>query len=362
MAPRLVSSTSYTTPANATEILENLKTFLDTNGWTITEWRDACSWDSGWTSGNDAFLQVKTTGYGAQNAIYRFYACDDMAMFGYSNHASDTDDFSTGVILFNMVDPDHETYNGSSATNPVHQNALHSVSTYSHCIRNALVLSEGSMLKMWLFGDDKFCWFSVHLTATLVTHFVFGVPDLINTTFPAGQILSWWSMNMPGDYYMYDFDYPPPDKTAYPARACCMQPLVMKHPVLTDINQIAYDTLAPQLLRGSRNGAIGAAALISTLSPNAWSGIRPMQQDILHYLEDTTYRPYALTPWCYVAYFGGLSIGKELQYGTQTYTVLPIHGTLLTPGSYSSGNYIIGGSYDPDSFNRFGVAFLTSET
>lgn len=359
--PSVMTMTTHVAPSSPTDILLKIKEFLDALGWTITEWRTNCAWNTsspyGWLAGTQSFLQVKTTGYGNQNAIYRFQAVDDGLYNGCSEASggSIANNWAGGQIRYSMVDPRYPTY-ATSATVPRDQNSLISIGASYNRYYSALRLPAGAAVKMWLFGNDKFCWVAIQLSATYITHIAFGVPELLNQAWPGGQFI--YVAGRPGDsfwecWWGYGMDV-----------NNSMHPCYGYIPGVYTANQVTHPALHYALNnRPGESGrvAIGPASMEQVLIPSSWSGIRPMLQEPMYYYStaEGVYRQHAVAPWCRCAFMGGLAIGEELTYGAETYVVLPVWGCYCM--NYDSTGQRFPGSYPGDAiYNLFGVAFRTA--
>ena len=146
------------------DFLEELKNFCITEGWT-TVWEPNSTWE--WTgsqydfvAGNESFLEVTSSGYGAQTLNFRFRTQHEL-----TDPEHEWLDF--GALLGEAIDY-------GSATHPVLQNHWNHY-TY-------LSIKPHDILKAWFFGNNKFILAVIKLDNSYITFISFGSPQLFDTT------------------------------------------------------------------------------------------------------------------------------------------------------------------------------------
>jgi len=161
------------------ELLEKIKDFCDSAGWTINLFNTNSQWANqgggvyGFSAGSESYLEIESSGYGSQTLHFRFRM---------ENSGSVADHEWLQVGAFKSGATGRDTAN---STHPVQRASPGGVSNWNSKRFNSM--KPGIMEKIWIFGNDKFVLVAIKLTSTYCNFISFGSPELFDTAEDEGN-------------------------------------------------------------------------------------------------------------------------------------------------------------------------------
>ena len=299
------------------DLLVNLDTFASGLGWA-TELQQSVTWDLvspgvyGWAAGDDDFLEIKSTGYGSQQLVYRFRW----------EHVSATAG-TRGILWYTIIDPNNPTYSTVSSTWPHLQNRVNINDSYSRMSLPDATFTDG----VYFFGSSRFIAVIIGLYSDAVASFAVGLPDLL----PELQSSLDISCLFPGVYFgssmtTYWWDYLKSNPTywkmvwGYVGTANTYQ-WYQRSAQGGIANQIASN-----IYSNNNTAPVGdLASLRYLVKQNTFSDKRIGAQPTLFGKDETTglWHAIGVPPFIIIPY-GGLSINGTITYGSEVFRVFPL--------------------------------------
>ena len=359
----LLNYQEYNNPADIQEVLNNIRTFAVAQGWVQDYWNTDVTWINvtggfGGDVGNGNYLQLSSSGFGAQNIIVALQHHYSHIQLG----ARDTTAYTT------------------QDAKPVFQNTIydrgHAPTDYCFQSRYTFnewhsdwgwALEEGSMTKQWIFGDGKYIFCIVTIDGIYYTMMQFGTfPEFFGTpTGTDGVMTGWmslrqqtgsfrytdWTYHVPvaavtwgsglnpwhdvyglstgGGNYQYSFCFQydsreitnhsnPGNSGQYLRYSPCNFPAgYSNHPLLNPSGGGYYIGSNNLIQQGFR--ALLDIGIIS------FSGRRPMFKVVYAYQRqsDSVWCPLAKSPF-WIINFQGLTPAQEFSIGSRDYIVFPM--------------------------------------
>lgn len=277
------------------DFLAKLKDFCFAQGWTIDDFRQNILWANtapqyyDWVIGDESFLEITSSGYGAQTLNFRFR----------------TESAKT--------DPQHEWLHlGAQNGIPIdHSSYLHPVDQGSWNISKLLSLPPSAISQVWFFGNSKFILCAIKLADDYVTFLTFGSIELFDIaddegnfagyTFSAGDG-KWYNKN---DQIPFDFD---------------------GSNIYYDGGLVGYSRYACDLMLNTGNSFAGefARGYGRTIVKNSYSEVRPAAKPniFIKHISDDLWRPMGTYPIFRINTYD-LKIGEKIKYGTEEYITFP---------------------------------------
>lgn len=192
----LLNYQEYNNPADIQAVLNNIRTFAVAQGWSQDYWNTDVTWQQttgGFAAdvGNGNYLQLSSSGFGAQNIIIALQHHRSNVQFG----ARDTTAYTTQdakPVFQNMI------YDrGHAPTDYCFQSRYANAEWFADW---GWSLKEGSMTKQWIFGDGKYIACIVTIDGIYYTMMqfgtypeFFGTPTGVNGVMTGYQNLAWVS-------------------------------------------------------------------------------------------------------------------------------------------------------------------------
>lgn len=294
-------------------VLDKIKLFLESQGWTIDHYEVNKTWaDTGggvyaWVAGTEYFLQVSSAGYGAQNMVYRLHAFNQNQVGGSST--------TSAVIRLTLVDPAATSISPIS-THPTLQN------TFGGTFSREMGIKITDVPIVWLLGyEDKFFIAVIKCSNTVYVEFAFGSPDLVDS----GETQAYFL----GKYH----DSTTVHWDTLSAGAACMP--FGKYQNTLFIENTLKDALFA-FFKDSNEGVTtsgwGPFNYLQNLQPNSFTNIKPAFKQPVGYnpTGQTGVIKLLGTMPVYLIDMSGYEPGQELVYGSQKYLVFPnIYSTRL---------------------------------
>lgn len=314
MAVSVLTYTREATINDGGDLLAKLDSFATALGWA-TELQTNVAWTHqgggiyAWDAGSDEFLEIKSTGYGSQNLVYRFWW--DMTAAG-----------TRGDLYYSLIDPNNPTYSTSSATNPYLQNRVNTTTAFSRMSLPDGVFADGA----YLFGNGRFIAVICGLYSTAVAGFMMGLPDLLPELYSEADISFFW----PGQSYLiqaanwyWDSLLSFPDMWAGPFGY--MDQSTVFHRYQATVGSGPSGGVATNVFQKGANIPEGDFATLKYLTRyNAFSDKRIGAQPTIFLKDSGTSQwfPCGVMPMLLIPY-SGLTIGGTLTYGSDTYRCFP---------------------------------------
>jgi len=294
----------YTTVTHH-DVISHVKTFALAQGWTIAEyqadkiWEDQGGGTYGWSPGSEYFLAMQSAGYGSQTLHFRLRS------------QAESTDANHEWIDFGCNKSGETSINTADLTHPVFQNNL-KLST-----SQAASFKPTNITKLWIFGDIKHIIVIAQFDANFVQMLTFGTTELFDTSEAEGAWCGHPSDNTnPAQSKWYEYDnYPTVYLCPYDGAESVLYDGVLKE-------STAY---ANNCYTNKENEALGEYTRLSrAVRNNNYSGrrmlVKPtvwLQRDI-----DSVFFPIGQLP-IYRVFHPGLTIGEEIQFGTEKYLCFP---------------------------------------
>lgn len=306
-----MSTLNYKTYANVTsnkDILLKFKEFAEhaSIGWTITDYRTNVQWGDigggvyGWVSGSEDYLQITSAGYGAQELNFRFQTLEDAG------------DSQNTYIETACRRPGESALDTTSSARPT---------DYSYDERsggmsgiNRISLKDGTMNKLYLFGNSKILIAVVDIDGSLAQVFFFGSIEVFDAT------------EIQCNYGGIAFDAKWYDYVASSANHR-VEFNEVDNTILKDGNWNAQKNYRGLSVAFGYTDVVNADALkyagySNVINRNNYSGKRVIVKPIVYIFSSSVWRPYGTLP-IYPIEFTGLTIGQNLIYGTDEYLCFP---------------------------------------
>lgn len=298
----------YTNVTTHHDALAKIKTFADSEGWTIAEWQANKEWADqgggtyGWSAGTESFLAIQSAGYGAQTLHYRFRTRTDS---GDANHEF----LECGAVLSGDVAID------TSATHPVQQNNIKSDSLASW--------KPATIPELWIFGNDRQLIVFARFDDRFTQCFWCGTSELFDSAEDEGGYISHSQTNSAAKWYDY---------TTTPTDFIC--PFDNYDSMIYDAEIKASGAYACEVMSTITNQISGGFSVLTrALQNNNYSGsrvvIKPKQ--FVKRTSDGLFFPIGNMP-VYRLYHPGLSVGQQIEYGSDVFLAFP--GILLLDRYY----------------------------
>jgi hypothetical protein len=165
MSVSVLTYTRDSTIADTEDLLVQLEAFASGLGWTTDlqqskVWADQGGGVYGWSAGDETYLELRSSGYGAQTLVYRFRW--DITAAG-----------TRGTLDYRGIDPTNAT-SDTSSTHPAYQNDYNNQTYY-----NRMSCPDGAYADgVYFFGNARFIAVFMGFYADAVAAFAFGLPDL----------------------------------------------------------------------------------------------------------------------------------------------------------------------------------------
>lgn len=282
--------------ANHHAYLTELKNFALAQGWTVVRHLTNVQWAfSGgiwqFIAGSESFLELQSSGYGAQTLHFRFRAQN-------TGHA-------TNEYIETMGHLGNTTLQNVS-THPVDQTGAWTSSGLKF-----MGLPPTTITKVWFFGNIRFLYAVIQLDADYIEHHAFGSLKLHDTSIAQGNFCGWIQSGA----------------TAWTAKtqAC---------PFDTQGQNIYYNSALQTSAQNKQNFVCGTNNIVTAsafdneyslgLIPNAYAQLRPIVVQKNYQIDsgDSQWFNFAEYPVGRV-WTENLAIGQELTYGTAKYLVFP---------------------------------------
>lgn len=299
----LLNYTYHASPTSHKDVLSKLRTFAIAQGWSSDEYLTNKGWSNGWISGTADFLQLSTNGYGTQDAIFRFY---------FEGAGVDA---LCEPCRFRGITPGSGTYNPTSATNAVDQNNYNNWATY-----NMPQLPSGTHVGVWFFGNDKFIMCIDRVSTTTCVSWMFGVPELFDTTDVCyciqTSLLSnntkYYNINTQPSYWNAPWNEVVSLSSASPYY---YDGAYAQASGIKLSSSISYSD--------TQGGSAGFTTLFPMLQKNVYSGKRVLiKPTIFGKLQSALWKPVGTLPLYHLNY-DGLTFGEQIIYGSETYICFP---------------------------------------
>lgn len=301
----LLNYTYHASPTSHKDVLSKLRTFAVAQGWSSDEYLTNKGWSNGWIAGTADFLQLSTNGYGTQDAIVRFY---------FEGAGVDA---LCEPCRFRGTLPGKGTYNPTSATNAVDQDTY-----YSYGLFNMPQLPSGNHVGVWFFGNDKFIMCIDRVSTTTCVSWMFGIPELFDTTDVFYGIQT-SAINGVSNPKYYNINTQPtywnaPWNEIFAASSTI--PYYYDGAGLT----IGKVKLSSSISYSDTQGAsAGFTTLFPMLQKNVYSGKRVLiKPTIFGKLQSDLWKPVGTLPLYHLNY-DGLTFGEQIVYGAETYICFP---------------------------------------
>jgi hypothetical protein len=328
----VLTTATYTNLAGGTEYIRRLRNFFSTLGWTENEWHDNnVVWKTltpfGWIAGSESFLDVSTTGYGAQAIRFNF--------------RMELSDATRHKLWIAPVDPVVPNYS-LQATRPCAQTSPHHVwqaPGYFHGTN----MPAGTIPQVWFFGNAHFLASVIQCTTGTNIIWGLGSPTLVDEYQSRTDLWFQWLPQVIGDpmissqywdnmlsnptAWWNGFSYPFLDNPASGAAYAYVESAVR------DQTNYYYYTNACQgqnalTITGGKFDNLNQIALFNSFS-NQRPGIIP--SIYIKKVSTQQWSRVGMLPLAYVR-SSGIAIGDELDYGGQTYIAFPNRYSTDTTG------------------------------
>lgn len=371
----LVNYTTIVSPTDIQEVLDTVRTFALSQGWTQSYWiqdklwdrivvnPDPLTYDYGYllTSTDGNFLQLTSPGYGGQTVIAAIQHRNDHVQIAMRTQTAysegDVSDWDTPPTYQNRVHADQDL---SSIDQVLYQTNPDSVDTQWGC-----ALKSGSMQKAWVFGNSRYIACVVDIDGVYFTMFHFGVMNLFDTS-PSGYngVFSGWQAISNLETSDYITTWQRHDITTYASRgiasglACGTSRFstttntlygkthniwydnreITQGSGFTDANLYAGHLLSDGSLpntderhmRPNNGKLVHGASFTNGIVPhafkaNGFSGRSPMYKQVYFYQRqsDDVWCPFAES-YAYLMRWQGLVGGQTYSYGGRQYIAFPI--------------------------------------
>jgi hypothetical protein len=323
MAISTLTYTRESTISDGYDLLVKLESFASGLGWTTEiqhdkTWTDTGGGVYGWTAGSYDFLELKSTGYGVQNLVYRF-------------RWNPITPSTRGDLEYSLIDPNNPTYNTSS-TWPHLQNQVNTTLAYDHCSLPDAAFADGA----YFFGNARFIVVLCGLYTVAITSFGFGLPDLLPELqiepeisflwpmqyYPSNTSTYWWDYITTGSNYQYW-------KGVWGYSAT----LTVYHWYKAQVNSSVAASVTTNLTTNNSTAPQGNFSNLQYLVRyNSFSDKRVGAQPTVFLKNSVTgqWFPCGVMPFMVIPY-AGLSVAGEITYGSDTYKAFPV---LRQSGSY----------------------------
>lgn len=314
MSVSILTYTREATINDGYDLLVKLESFASGLGWTTEIQHDKAWTDTGggvydWTTGSYDFLELKSSGYGSQNLVFRFWWDPVTAS-------------TRGILYYSLIDPNNPTYDTSS-TNPYLQNRVNSAGSWNRASLPDSTFTDGA----YFFGNSRFIAVVSGLYSDAVACFAFGLPDLLPEFYEEDEI----SFLFPQQNYLTD-------TSAYWWDNLKSNPAYWKGPFgYTDQNEV-YNWYQAKVGCGTSLGSVTSnirtnqdtapdgdfGNLKYLVRYNAFSDKRVGAQPTIILKNSGTgqWHPCGVLPVILIPY-AGLAINGTLTYGSDTYRVFP---------------------------------------
>lgn len=313
MALPILTYTREATINDGYDLLVKLESFASGLGWTTEiqhdkDWTDTGGGVYGWTAGSYDFLEIKSTGYGSHNLVYRF-------------RWEPVTPSTRGDLFYSLIDPNNPTYDTSS-TWPHLQDRVNTTTAYARGSFPDGAFADGA----YFFGNARFIAVLSGLYTTAVASFCVGLPELL----PELQIEPEISFLFPQQYYptasaAYYWDSLTSNASnwqglwGYPATGSVFQ--WYKESVNSSVSNNVTTNIISEF---SSTPAGDFNNLEYLVKYNTFSDKRVGAQPtvILKNASTGQWFPAGQMPFIIIPY-AGLSIASEITYGSDTYRAFP---------------------------------------
>ncbi len=208
----LLNYQEYNNPADIQAVLNNIRTFAVAQGWVQDYWNTDVTWQPatggfGADVGNGNYLQLSSTGFGAQNIIVGLQHHRSHVQLGARDTTAYTTQDAKPVFQDTIYDRGH------APTDYTFQSRYGNNEWFADW---GWALKEGSMTKQWIFGNDKYIVCIVTIDGIYYTMMHFGTfPEFFGTpTGTDGVMTGYLSMRQTiAPHYVTDWTYHVPITT-----------------------------------------------------------------------------------------------------------------------------------------------------
>lgn len=323
-----ISTLTYTREATINDgydLLVKLESFASGLGWSTEiqhdkAWTDTGGGVYGWTAGGYDFLELKSTGYGPQNLVYRFLW----------NPVTPS---TRGDLNYSLIDPNNPTYDTSS-TYPHLQDRVNSTAAYNKMSLPDAAFADGA----YFFGNARFIVVIIGLYTDLQSSFAMGIPDLlpelriepeISFFWPGQNYFSnsstyWWDYIKTGSNYVYWEGF-----WGYHDQATVYQWYKEKIEGSASTGETTANIITS--LNTAPQGDF--ANLRYLVRYNSFSDKRVGAQPTVYLKNGDTgqWFPCGVMPFMLIPY-SGLSIAGTITYGSDTYRTFPVQDQAFNYG------------------------------
>jgi len=297
---------NYVFHANVTGIkdyLLKLRDFAVAQGWTEETYLTNVQWQSGsgFVAGTEDFLQLSTTGYGAQSIFIRLRA---------ENTGTDSES-----EWLQMGAHKNNTFDLGSSTHPVQRdgsgNANWNTNRYTS-------YHPTNIPELWIFGNDKFIFSVAKHSTTICVFQMFGSIEHYDTTQTQGDIATTTSNSTLSTFKWYNASRVTPlDHT--------VQYVYFQNGLVATVNSgfDFYYSLSGGVNNYVRNRFYNSGRVVE--SPNSFSEVRTPIKQVM-FLKDVAGDGLWFemgTCWIYRYNVEGLTIGEKVTFGTEEYLCFP---------------------------------------
>ena len=319
-------------------LLDKVQAFAVGQGWSLYTQIRGCSWGEvetvlyNWTDGDETYMQLTSSGYGAQLLGYEFRI--------------DPYDSSSDMVEWAMFDTDHDVVDTSSATHPIEQYAS-ARNNYpsSGAVCHWFSFPAGTFPELWLFGDERFILAVCRVSESSFICVSFGTLVLAEECWNRTDLGFWW----PVQRYALGNEATRSWDTIASYLQDWQAPFTYAQGNATDCtaNTADYDgDWRYAHLSGSgaeyQAGDFGVwydevAAAWSThgrftymqygAGYNDWTG-KYVPLATRHFVRSgSLFRPVGVTPIAWIPWTGDLQPGETVYFGLERFLAFPVHTT-----------------------------------
>lgn len=301
--PTIVNYAVYDNLATNRIFFDKLRDFAVTCGWTKSRENRSQQWASigggnyGFVAGAEEFMELKSTGWGSNNLIYRFRL-----------QTGGTGDSEALQVGGHFVD----TLNTTNSEHPVQRNGSTTRwnVTWAYWFPTKMV----NIPAVWFFGNSKYIAWIMKFDATFTMMGHIGLPELFDTSETEFQCVSYYASSGPVAW------------TTKPAGAGrSLDAFVYSYFVNGAQLGNVTTLLRPNFTFDSGNN-LGVEYWQNPYqicqAKNSYSEIRPAMQQIFFYYNGTYWLP-VFKHWAVRLNTHGLEIGEKVKYGAEEYLVFP---------------------------------------
>jgi hypothetical protein len=336
MSLPILQYTHKTQVAGAAGLLDEIQSFAVQQGWSLYTIIRNCSWDEitagsyNWSSGDETYMQLTSSGYGSQLLGYEFRL--------------DPYDSTTAMIEWAMYDRNNDTPLTTSALHPIEQVAA-ARNNYpaSGAVCHWFSFPAGVFPELWIFGDERFVLAVARVSESSFICVSFGTLVLAEEYWSRTDLGFWWpvqryalgneetrSWETIADYledWQAPFVYSQGNETDCTANTCDYDGSWRAAHIASSGEEYEAGDFGPYYDDISQVWSTHGRFAY----PRYGCGYNDWTEKYVpiatrHFVSDgTSFRPVGMAPIMWIPWTGDLEAGETVYFGLERFLAFPVH-------------------------------------